>query len=388
MTAYSEHNGYPTFSADEFARRSELLREIMKRTEASVVVVYGSGRAAADIQYLTNWIVQREGILLATLETEPILYVQYYNHVPTAQQMSIIRDVRWGGDDTGETIVRAVRESVDRPRRIGYVGNLSLKYYLQLRAAFPSAEILDLTSDFQKVRLVKSDEEFEWLAAAAAVTDAAIPAVLENFVSGMTDDDLVGLVHAAHAAAGGLTQVAFVASTAMESPVRCVPAQHPTSRSISRGDAILAEISGQFWGYSGQVLRTFTVGAPPTPLYSHLHSVAIEVFQSIAESLRAGATLDDVYTASSPIRNHGLTIYDDLIHGYGGGYLPPILRASDFESNRLPAFVFEPNMVVVIQPNVITLDGRAGVQVGEMVRITDVGVETMHKVPLEVLRLE
>ena len=35
-------------------------------------------------------------------------------------------------------------------------------------------------------------------------------------------------------------------------------------------------------------------------------------------------------------------------------------------------------MVLVIQPNVVTEDGRAGVQTGEMVRVTETGIERMH----------
>jgi len=38
-------------------------------------------------------------------------------------------------------------------------------------------------------------------------------------------------------------------------------------------------------------------------------------------------------------------------------------------------------MTVVIQPNVITKDGRAGVQTGEMVLVTRGGIERLHTVP-------
>ena len=38
-------------------------------------------------------------------------------------------------------------------------------------------------------------------------------------------------------------------------------------------------------------------------------------------------------------------------------------------------------MIVVIQPNVVTSDQRAGVQTGEMVRVTETGIERMHQLP-------
>jgi Xaa-Pro aminopeptidase len=39
------------------------------------------------------------------------------------------------------------------------------------------------------------------------------------------------------------------------------------------------------------------------------------------------------------------------------------------------------NMTVVVQPNVITRDQKAGVQVGEMIRVTRTGFEFLHHTP-------
>jgi Xaa-Pro aminopeptidase len=39
----------------------------------------------------------------------------------------------------------------------------------------------------------------------------------------------------------------------------------------------------------------------------------------------------------------------------------------------------EENMTVVVQPNVITRDHTAGVQVGELIRITRTGFERLHR---------
>ena len=36
-------------------------------------------------------------------------------------------------------------------------------------------------------------------------------------------------------------------------------------------------------------------------------------------------------------------------------------------------------MTVVIQPNVITRDHKAGVQVGELIRVTRTGFELLHR---------
>jgi Xaa-Pro dipeptidase len=51
-----------------------------------------------------------------------------------------------------------------------------------------------------------------------------------------------------------------------------------------------------------------------------------------------------------------------------------------------PAFTYRENMLVVLQLNVVTKDRRAGIQVGEMVRVTTSGVERLHRPPLEFIR--
>jgi Xaa-Pro aminopeptidase len=48
---------------------------------------------------------------------------------------------------------------------------------------------------------------------------------------------------------------------------------------------------------------------------------------------------------------------------------------------------FEAGMTVVVQPNVITRDQRAGVQLGELMRITDTGADSLHRVPREFYRV-
>ena len=88
-----------------------------------------------------------------------------------------------------------------------------------------------------------------------------------------------------------------------------------------------------------------------------------------------------IIDAAGVIEQAGFTIIDDLLHGYGGGYLPPILGSQSRPSAHIPDEPFRAGMTVVIQPNVVTPDGMAGVQTGEMVLITATGIEKIHAVP-------
>jgi hypothetical protein len=66
------------------------------------------------------------------------------------------------------------------------------------------------------------------------------------------------------------------------------------------------------------------------------------------------------------------------MHGFGGGYFPPVLGSRSRPAGPLPHLTLQSGMTCVVQPNVITPDQRAGVQVGELILVTDTGWERMH----------
>ena len=122
------------------------------------------------------------------------------------------------------------------------------------------------------------------------------------------------------------------------------------------------------------------------PYTSHGHDGLVDgtgyvLNDATAEVLKAGAMPAQVIEAPSVIEAAGFTIIDDLLHGYGGGYLPPILGCKSRPAGPVPQEPFRAGQTVVIQPNVVTPDRKTGVQAGEMVLITETGVERMHAFP-------
>ena len=117
--------------------------------------------------------------------------------------------------------------------------------------------------------------------------------------------------------------------------------------------------------------------------FVEISDTADAAFDAMAAVIRHGALPVDVVAAASIIEERGFTTIDDIVHGYGGGYLSPILSSKSRTdgAHPIPDEPFEAGMIVVIQPNVVTSDQRAGVQTGEMVRVTETGIERMHQLP-------
>jgi Xaa-Pro aminopeptidase len=167
----------------------------------------------------------------------------------------------------------------------------------------------------------------------------------------------------------------------MDEPALAVPAQWPTGRVIRPRDVVTCEISAAVAPeYAGQVLRTFTVAAAPTALYRELHAVAAATFDAILRTLVPGTSAADIAAAAAGIGRAGFTAIDDLVHGFGGGYLPPVVPPPG-RPLAAPGFALAAGMTVVVQPNVVTPDGHAGVQTGELLLVTDHGPQRLHSYP-------
>jgi Xaa-Pro aminopeptidase len=203
----------------------------------------------------------------------------------------------------------------------------------------------------------------------------------DGLAVGLDERALGDLIERAYMREGGTNVIHFIGATSMHDPQLGVPAQFPSTRRVTKGDIVFAEISAAFWDHSGQVLRSFAVGEEPPSLYRALHAAADAAFDAVAAVLKPGATPAQVVEAAGVIEDAGFTIIDDLLHGYGGGYFPPILGSKSRPAGPVPAEPFEAGMTVVVQPNVVTRDGKAGVQTGELLLITHAGVERLHSFP-------
>ena len=370
---------YPAFDQAEMLRRRAALAEVLAGRGIEHALVYGADRSGTAIQWLTGWPVTREAALVFSPGQRDVLYVCYDNHVPNARRLAPEADVRPGGRSALSAALAVLADRAGPGVRAAVIGPVPARGYQQLMAAAGQVDFLD--ADYTRLRLVKSAAEVDWLRIGARMSDDAVTALAKGGRPGMTETAACALLESGYVAAGGLTHIHYLGITPMHQPDLCVPAQWPSARPLRAGDVLTCEVSASYEGYPGQLLRTFAIGAPPDPLYRDLHDVADAAFDAMTARLRPGATAGDLIEAAALITGAGFTIYDDLAHGYGGGYLPPVLSRADLERQQAAEFTFAAGMTVVIQPNVITTDERAGVQTGELVLVTEDGWESLHRFP-------
>jgi Xaa-Pro aminopeptidase len=372
---------YPTFSDQEMARRHKAIQTLVEQEGVDALLVYGTGRYSSDVYWLTDWPCSREAYVLFQSGKEPVVLMQLFNHFPMARVMSIVKDVRWGGANTGTSVLELVRERGLESKKIGLVGAVPYQHYNRLREQFPNATFADLGGKMRMMRTVRSAEEIDRIRVASKLTDQSIQALAQQLKEGMREDEIPAIIEPVYLKQGGYAGIHFMSSMPMRHPDFPVPSQFHSSRQLQKGDCLITEISGAYSGYSGQIHRTFSLGEGPTAEWRRMHDAAVEGFETLARVIKDGATTTAAEEAAEVIHKRGYSIYDDLVHGVN--QYPPIFQTKTTRRHDSKEMTFRENMVIVIQPNLITQDEKMGLQFGETLVVTKHGCESLNAYPRE-----
>lgn len=353
---------------------------VMEEQELDALLFYGAGSFSTDVYWLTDWPGGREAYVLFQAGAEPLVITQLYNHVPMARVLSVIPDLRWAGANTAATLSAILGERGLSGRNVGLVGSIPYRHYLRFTEDHPKTGFSDASGPFRTMRTIKTREEIARLRIASDLTDRSIAAVAKGLKAGMREEEIPYLIEPVYLKEGGTAGIHFMTAMPMDDPHFPVPAQFHSNRVLEERDCLITEISGGYWGYTGQIHRTFSFVEPTDP-WKDLHDAAMEGYLAIEAALKDGATTADVENAAEIIHRRGYTIYDDLLHGVS--QTPPIIQTRTTKRHESPDITFRENMVVTIQPNVITADEKMGLQFGETVVVTKTGCERLNAYPRE-----
>ncbi|HEY7555647.1 MAG TPA: M24 family metallopeptidase [Candidatus Binatia bacterium] len=372
---------FPRFSAEEYGRRYRAMREAMTNDNLAAILVSGA-RGSSEVHYLANYLAQSPCWLLFPRDGDPTVFIHFFNHQPCAKAQSVVEDVRWYGPSPMPAIVKEIQNRGLAKARIGIVSLRSIAYghMTELQKQFPQAVFTDFGPAFTRIRRVRSGEEIPYLRRSGYLTDLACESLERELRPGMTEQDILAVVYSAYLKNGGDPGIHFIATTRMDNPDRYVPWQRTTARVIESGSVVITELTVSYWGYSTQMHRPFAIGREPNALYRKLFDVALECYENIRKICKPGATSEEIVAASSIIEENGFTTYDSVFHGEAGKAPELGTRSA---AHPLEKWTLEENMVHVIQPNPITKDFKAGLQLGAAVLVTEKGGESLHNYPFK-----
>jgi Xaa-Pro aminopeptidase len=371
----------------------------MQEKGIDVLILYGDSGSNnsnhANIKYVSNYQDPVSSYVVFPREGEPSLHISNRLYLPHAKLMSIFPRTDAVDYNPGGAVESRIRELGLEKGTIGLVGLRGILYGSlpfgpvdHWHKTFTSASFVDATDLLAEVRLIKSREELTWFRKGAALTDMAFEALGKKGKAGMTDFQLAAIIANSYMPKGGGPKLIFIGSTSMSRPHLIFPCQFPSHRKVGKGDIILTELSADYEMYAGQAHRPITVGVPPTPVYQKMFEVAVEAYTRILKALKPGTTHVEIKKAASVIQDEGFTTFDATLHGWGLLIEPPRLDIDAVLIRRpLNEFVVQEGMLLVIQPNVVTQDGKRGLQVGNLVEITPTGARALQKFPLKFMRI-
>ncbi|MGA3297378.1 MAG: M24 family metallopeptidase [Candidatus Bathyarchaeia archaeon] len=396
---YSAH--YPRFSEKEFERRYSEIRKMMVSKGLGCLIIYGdsikSNRFQANVRYVSNFVDEVMSHVFFPLEGEPTHWMDIRPHIPNARAVSIIKDIRCrsqgprGRVDMGSLLAERIKEARLENGKIGIVGHtlipmMPFDVMQSLKEKLPNAQFVIVTAEYDAIQTLHSLEEVKFMEKAAQLTDLAAVAMQKAIKPGVTEAEVYGRTHAAYLIRGGEFDFSLIGSTSMSDPNMPYPFPIPSNRRIKVGDIVETEISAGYWGYEGQVCRTFAVKKKPTKEWQDLFDLALEVYNDIQKVLKPGNTLKDVAKISTKITEAGYIAEAPVIHGlspgagYGSGYS---VWVPDEGIPEVPNKEFKENLPIMIEPNPCTKDLKMGVFMGNANRVTEYGGKSYQKFPLE-----
>lgn len=370
---------FPRFSDEERRRRHDAVAAAMERASVDALLVYGAP-GSVEIPYLINYLPAGPCWLVYPRNGEPVAFLHFYNHVPCAKEQATIADLRWYGPSATETVADELQYRGLAGARLGVVSLNAIPYnaVLGLQRRCPDAQLVEFGGEFTAIRNVCSEEELQFVRRSGYLTDLACEALARELRPGLTEYEVRRIVVDAYSGYESDPGIHFIASTSMSAPDRFVPWQRVTPRALAAGDVVITELTVSYWGYSSQIHRPFAIGAEPAPLYRSLFDAALECYERIRRICAPGTTSEQIVAAAGAIEEHGFTSYDSVFHGQRGK--SPEL-GSPSAAHPLEPWTLRENMVHVIQPNPVTRDLRAGLQLGAAVVVKSGGGEPVHNYP-------
>ncbi|MFK3690917.1 M24 family metallopeptidase [Agrobacterium tumefaciens] len=383
------HNGQkvePTFSSGEMSRRQNAMRHILEelKLDAAVLTSYHNVCYFSDFMYC--------------------YFGRKYAFVITDQNATTVS----AGIDAGQPYRRtfgdnltytdwqrdnyyhALQQLLPDVRRLGIeFDHVTIDLRVQLQAAFPGVELVDVGAPTMWLRTIKSEEEIALIKAGAATADIGGAAVVAAVKEGVPEYEV--------ALAGTQAMVRHIAKTFphaelmdtwvwFQSGINTDGAHNPvTSRKVEKGDILSLNCFPMIAGYYTALERTLFFDHA-SEAHLRIWEVNCKVHRRGLELLKPGARCGDVATELNEIyREEGLLGYRSFGYGHSFGVLSHYYgREAGVELREDINTVLQPGMVVSMEPMLTLpegLPGAGGYREHDILVIGETGAENISGFP-------
>jgi Xaa-Pro dipeptidase len=248
---------------------------------------------------------------------------------------------------------------------------------------FRSGRAADAAQIIAAAKVIKTPDELACIRTACRITDEAMVDVQAALATGIRQIELsAGFLRRAFELGAMASMLEPIWQVMPPSKADGVWTTHgdlalpllTTERELAAGDVLWTDVSITYAGYCSDFGRTWVVGQEPTARQQAQFAKWREILDAVLDVTKAGATAADLGRTATQANGGAPPWLPHFYLGHGIGVnaaeMPMIGTdlGAEFDEN----FVFEPGMVVVLEP-VVWEDGTGGYRSEEIVVITQEG---------------
>lgn len=254
------------------------------------------------------------------------------------------------------------------------------KCFEQLKIGLPNATFQDATLLVNWVRIVKSDQEIEYMKKAAVLAELAMNAGIEMINEGVRECDVAAKILYAQVTGteefGGDYPAIMPLMPSGEKT--STPHLTWTDARYKNNESVILELAGCYKRYHSPLARTIHIGNPSEEL-KKLAQVTVEGIEECLAMIKPGIALEEVCeTWTKSIAKYGYTKESRIGYSMGLNY-PPDWGEHTASIRKGDKTILQPNMTFHMIPGMWY--DKSGFEVSESFRITENGCETFANLP-------
>jgi Xaa-Pro dipeptidase len=352
---------YAMFSRAEMDRRYSAARDLMERDALDALLITGE----ENLQYFVgtsatlghHYALARPSVFILPLRSAPIIITQGRDKIVMGCYVSDIRDYFDVLKFPHQLVVQALRDTDLVNRRVGAeLGQeqrmgIPVGSYGQIVADMPDVTFTDAANIIIKLRMVKSQEEVDYIQKAADITGRARQRLYrESIVPGVTERDVARAMRRLILEEGG-DRTSFVSFQHDLPGDRC---QFHYERPLTRGMVLGVDTGAFYWMYTIDYVR-FAVLGKATDEQKRLHELVKQINSKMVEALRPGVRCSELHRIVVGAISQAGVQPDDIEKITGGsrfGHGQGMLLAEPPSINRYDDTQLEPGIVLSTEPGI------------------------------------
>ena len=366
----------------EFSQRVQKVTDLLARNRLRATLVYYDELHVANGWYLSEWCPQFEsGAILVTDKGDTMIlggpeseeFAKMDSAVKVTKNIPVFMVPDEEYPYAKITDFRGVFKEVfpnGGIQRLGIVGmdSMPVGVHKRLLDELKGVELVDITRDYEQLRVIKSNYEHQAIEKSYQITDAGFKEMLKRVSEGTTENEIAGAGEGVvrQLGANGFGFQTIVATGERSNGV--VPTS--SERHLKGGEIVLLGLSARYRGYNSSAGLSKVVGSPSKKQKEAIKIVA-EAYVMCREMLKPGMVGKENYRIIKKF-------FEDK-GGYARHIICPFVHTIGLLEAEAPFFgpnsedIVTENMAVSIDVSLWNVPDVHGVRVETGFRITDRG---------------